>query len=61
MNASLKPALGGEHRFSWKRLARWEGVLALFLVADLIVKLLLGPKWAGSETVLAQLKPKLQH
>lgn len=29
----------------------------LAMVADLIVKLLLGPKWAGSETVLAQLAP----
>jgi PST family polysaccharide transporter len=29
----------------------------LTMVADLIVKLLLGPKWAGSETVLAQLAP----
>jgi PST family polysaccharide transporter len=29
----------------------------LLMVADLIVKLLLGPKWAGSEAVLAQLAP----
>jgi PST family polysaccharide transporter len=29
----------------------------LVMVADLIVKLLLGPKWAGSEGVLAQLAP----
>lgn len=29
----------------------------LAMVADLIVKLLLGPKWAGSETVLALLAP----
>jgi PST family polysaccharide transporter len=29
----------------------------LFMVADLIVKMLLGPKWAGSEAVLALLAP----
>ena len=29
----------------------------LLMVADLIVKLLLGPKWAGSDAVLAQLAP----
>jgi PST family polysaccharide transporter len=29
----------------------------LIMVADLIVKLLLGPKWAGSDAVLAQLAP----
>ncbi|MGZ3272335.1 MAG: lipopolysaccharide biosynthesis protein [Caulobacteraceae bacterium] len=29
----------------------------LLMVADLVVKLLLGPKWAGSEAVLAQLAP----